>query len=443
MFDSLHVLLYHLGSDVGGHDQDGVLEVHRPAFVVGQTAVVQYLKQYVEHVRMGLLYLVQQDYRVGLAPYRLSELTALVISDVSRRSADQTGDTVPFLILAHVDTGHHVLVIEQGLGKGLGQLCLTYTGGTEEHERAYGPLLVLQSGTASAHSIGHSTYGLILTHHSLVQHVLHVQQFGLLALEHTGHRYAGPFGDYLGYVLRLHRLVDKRVRIGRLLRRQLVYLLLGRGYLAVPQLGHTAIVTAAFRLISLIPVLLDVRALLGDTGQQVLFHLPFAVQIFQLFLCLFYGCLDLLQFGRTALTLDGLTLDLQLADLTVELVNRVRHRIHLQTQFRRGLVYEVNGLVREETVRDVSVRQLHRCNDGVIVDMHLVVVLVFFLQSTQDGNRLRGSRLVHHYHLETTLQSLVLLKILAVLLDSRRTYGPKLSTGQGRLQDIGSVHRTG
>ena len=350
---------------------------------------------------------------------------------------------MPFLVLAHVDTGHHVLVIEQGLGKGLGQLCLTYTGGTEEHERAYGPLLVLQSGTASAHSIGHGTHGLILTHHSLVQHVLHVQQLGLLALKHTGHRYAGPLRHYLGYILRLHRLVDKRVRVGRLLCRELVYLLLSRGYLAVPQLGHTAIVTAALRLVGLEPVLLYVRTLLGNTRQQVFLHLPFAVKVFQLSFGLLDGSLYLVQLGRTALTLDGLPLDFQLPYLTVKLVDGVGHRVHLQTELRRGLVYEVDGLVRKETVRDIPVRQLYRRDDGVIVDMHLVVVLVLLLQTTEDGNRLRGSRLVHHDHLETALKSLVLLEILAVLLDSRRADGPKLSTGQGRLQDIGSVHRTG
>ncbi len=38
------------------------------------------------------------------------------------------------LILAHIDTGHHILVIEQVFGKSLCKLGLTYTCGTEEDE---------------------------------------------------------------------------------------------------------------------------------------------------------------------------------------------------------------------------------------------------------------------------------------------------------------------
>ena len=49
-----------------------VLEVHRPALAVGQPAVVQDLQQDVEHVRVGLLDLVEQDHasRACAAPPR-------------------------------------------------------------------------------------------------------------------------------------------------------------------------------------------------------------------------------------------------------------------------------------------------------------------------------------------------------------------------------------
>ena len=49
--------------DVRGHDQDGVLEVHRAALAVGQAAVVHHLQQHVEDVGVGLLDLVEQDRR--------------------------------------------------------------------------------------------------------------------------------------------------------------------------------------------------------------------------------------------------------------------------------------------------------------------------------------------------------------------------------------------
>ena len=53
---------------IGGHDDDGVLEVHIAALGVGNVTVIQDLKQDVQHIRMGLLDLVEEDDAVGLAP---------------------------------------------------------------------------------------------------------------------------------------------------------------------------------------------------------------------------------------------------------------------------------------------------------------------------------------------------------------------------------------
>ena len=121
-------------AQVGGHDDDRVLEVDGAAFVVGKTAVVEHLQQDVEHVGMGLLDLVEQHDRVGFASYRFGQLTALVVSDVSRRRTDQTADRMGLLVLAHIDPGHHRLVVEQELRERLRQLRLTHSGSAEEEE---------------------------------------------------------------------------------------------------------------------------------------------------------------------------------------------------------------------------------------------------------------------------------------------------------------------
>ena len=47
-------------TQVRGHDDDGVLEVHLAPRAVGQQAVVQHLQQHIEHVRVRLFNLVQQ-----------------------------------------------------------------------------------------------------------------------------------------------------------------------------------------------------------------------------------------------------------------------------------------------------------------------------------------------------------------------------------------------
>ena len=51
-------LLDHVRTQVRGHDDHGVAEVHGAALAVGEAAVVEHLQQHVEHVRVRLLHLV-------------------------------------------------------------------------------------------------------------------------------------------------------------------------------------------------------------------------------------------------------------------------------------------------------------------------------------------------------------------------------------------------
>jgi hypothetical protein len=102
-----------LAAQIRRHDDDGVLEVHHPTFVVRQPSVIEHLQQDVEHIGMSLLYLIEQHHAVRLAAYSLGELTALVVANVSWRRSDETRDAELLLILAHVDTRHHLLIVEQ------------------------------------------------------------------------------------------------------------------------------------------------------------------------------------------------------------------------------------------------------------------------------------------------------------------------------------------
>ena len=105
------------GADVARHDHDGVLEVDRPALAVGQATVVEDLEQDVEHVRVGLLDLVEQHHLVRPAADGLGQLAALVVADVAGRRADQAGHGELLHVLAHVDAHHGGLVVEQELGE--------------------------------------------------------------------------------------------------------------------------------------------------------------------------------------------------------------------------------------------------------------------------------------------------------------------------------------
>ena len=110
--DACELSLYVLAAEVGSHDDDGVLEVDGAALVVGEASVVEHLQEDVEDVGVSLLNLVEEHYRVGLAAHSLRQLTALVVAYVSWRRTDESRHAELLLVLAHVDTRHHRLVVE-------------------------------------------------------------------------------------------------------------------------------------------------------------------------------------------------------------------------------------------------------------------------------------------------------------------------------------------
>ena len=117
-----------LRSDIGGKDKDCILKVHGPALGIRNTSVIQDLEQNVEYIRVGLLHLIKQHHAVWLAPHCLCQLSALVVSHISRRRTNQTRHGVLLHVLTHIDTHHVGLIIKQCLCQGLCQLRLTYAG---------------------------------------------------------------------------------------------------------------------------------------------------------------------------------------------------------------------------------------------------------------------------------------------------------------------------
>ena len=71
-----------------------------------------------------------------------------------------------------------------------------------------------------------------------------------------------------------------------------------------------------------------------------------------------------------------------------------------------------------------------------------MVVLVAFLQATEDGDGAGRIRLVYHHGLESAFQRLVLFKILLVFVQGGGTDASQLATRQGRFQDVRCIHGT-
>ena len=69
-----------------------------------------------------------------------------------------------------------------------------------------------------------------------------------------------------------------------------------------------------------------------------------------------------------------------------------------------------------------------------------MVILVAFLQASQNGNGTQFVRLVNHHFLESAFQSLIFLEILLILVESCGTYGTQFTTSQCRLEDVCCIH---
>ena len=164
-----------LGTQIGGQDQDGILEVHGTALGIRDATIVQNLQEDVEDIGMGLLHFVEEHHGVGLPANGFRQLAAFLITHIAGRRTDQAGHGELLHILGHVDANHVGLVIEEGLGQSLGQLRLTHAGGAKEQEGTDGTVGVLDTGAAALDGLGDSLNSLILAHHTLVEGLIQVQ----------------------------------------------------------------------------------------------------------------------------------------------------------------------------------------------------------------------------------------------------------------------------
>ena len=137
-------------AEVGGQDDDGVLEVHLAPLTVGQMAVVEHLQQRVEDVGVGFFDFVEQHHGERLATHLFGEFAAFLVADVSRGRSKQARCRVLFGEFRHVNADQRVFVVEQEFGERLGELGLTHTGRTGEDERARRALRVFQADARTA-----------------------------------------------------------------------------------------------------------------------------------------------------------------------------------------------------------------------------------------------------------------------------------------------------
>ena len=124
-------------------------------------------------------------------------------------------------------------------------------------------------------------------------------------------------------------------------------------------------------------------------GKYLLLFLPTLPQSITLLVQIPKFGLYLIHFQGHAFSPDRFFLDLKLADAAVKLSNRLRHGVHLKAELGSRLVNQVNSLVRKETCSNVSMRELYRRYQGIILYTNLMMVFISLLKSAHDRYRCR------------------------------------------------------
>ena len=111
-----------------------------------------------------------------------------------------------------------------------------------------------------------------------------------------------------------------------------------------------------------------------------------------------------------------------------------------QAQVGAGLVHDVDGLVGQMTVIDVTRGQLDRGFERGRLVADAMVFLEPRFQAIEDGHRFRDGRLRYIYFLETSRKCMIFLENPSVFTVGGRTDTADLTVGQHRLDQVARVH---
>ena len=104
----VHTVYQYLSADIAGHNYYCVLEVDEPAVAVCHAAIIKNLQHNIENIRMGLLNFVKKDDGIRMPANGLCQLSAFLITDISRRRSNKARDCMLFHILGHINS-HHII----------------------------------------------------------------------------------------------------------------------------------------------------------------------------------------------------------------------------------------------------------------------------------------------------------------------------------------------
>jgi len=244
-------------TNVGSHDQNGILEVNSTSLRICDTSIIQYLQKHIEYIRVSLLDLIEKNNTVRFSSNSLCQLTAFLISDISWRRSDQTGHGIFLHVLTHIDTYHILLIIKQCGSQSFGKLCFTNTGWSKEQEGTDGLGRIFDSCFGTEDRICYKSYTFILSYYTFMKLIFKTEKFGSLTFRQLGYRNTGPSGNDTGDLIICNSLMyQASVTLFNLFLLNL-QLLLKLRQLAVLQLCCFLQIVVLFRLLDLFIDILD------------------------------------------------------------------------------------------------------------------------------------------------------------------------------------------
>ena len=136
---------------------------------IGNMSVIEYLKQNVKYIRVRFLNLIKKKNTVWISAHLFTELSAFVITNISRRRSNQFGHTVFLHIFRHIHTDHCLFTAKHRFCQRFGKFCLTDTRWAEEQKRTNRTMWVFQTYSSSLNCLRNSFHRLILTDHTFVK----------------------------------------------------------------------------------------------------------------------------------------------------------------------------------------------------------------------------------------------------------------------------------
>ena len=120
------------GSDIRGHNDNGVSKIDFAGKAIGDLAVLENLQENVPDIGMGFFDFIEKDNAVGAATDFFGELTALFVTNVSWGGTDKAGDIKLLHVFGHIELNEGILFAEDFFGEGFGQVGFADAGWAKE-----------------------------------------------------------------------------------------------------------------------------------------------------------------------------------------------------------------------------------------------------------------------------------------------------------------------